>query len=413
MSSFECNVVRVKIMPHDNADSLEIAQVGGYQSIVKKGQFQDGELAVYVPEQALLPYSILKDMGLWDLMNNRGTLTSAAGNRVKAIRLRGVLSQGLLIPGGTIPAGDERLILSSSYGIEVTDPYPTVMIKRFAEGENAAEFLGIVKWEPAIPKHMQGKVAGADLYATISYDFENLKKFPTLFDDGQEVVITEKLHGTLLQFGLIPHCIWEDKSWAEKCPDIGLDGFKGIVTSKGQGAKGLMLDPNDADNLYVNTVIALDLWNKLELARTEILYHPSNEPLFGFGEIFGSQQTVGGLKGIQDLTYGQTEVKFRVFDFFAGVRNSGFYLSQGLFDQLARIDGLFEAVPELYRGPFSSEVVANFTDGNTTLTNLKHIREGVVIKATNGVRHPSFGRRIAKSVSAYYLLRKGETTELS
>lgn len=411
MSTFDCRVVRVTIIPHPNADAIEIAQIGGYQAIVQKGRFAPGELAVYVPEGAVLPYSILKDMGFWDDLNQKGTLTSSAGNRVKAIRLRGVLSQGILIKGLAFVGGDS-IMLSSSYGVEVTDTHPTVMMKQFAEGDNAAEFLGITKWEPAIPKHMQGKVAGGDLYATIGYDFEALKKHPTLFDDGQMVVFTEKIHGTLLQVGIIPRNIWEGKPWADKCPDIGSAGFKGIVTSKGQGKLGLMLDPGDDSNLYVDTAKRFNLWEKLELARTTVLGHPADVPLFVFGEVFGVQRTDGGLKGIQDLTYGQDETAFQAFDLFAGTRDNGFYLNDALFHQVCSGADI-PTVPELYRGPYSPEAVALHTDGNTTLTASKHIREGIVIKAVDGVRHPTYGRRVAKSVSAAYLLRKGETTEFN
>ena len=42
MSTFAVHVVRVAIEPHDNADALEIARVGDYRSIVRKGQFQSG-----------------------------------------------------------------------------------------------------------------------------------------------------------------------------------------------------------------------------------------------------------------------------------------------------------------------------------------------------------------------------------
>lgn len=422
MSMFECNVVRVKIEPHDNADSLEIAVVGGYRCVVRKGAFVEGNLAVYIPEQALLPEWMLKEMGFWDDMNNKGTLTSSAGNRVKAIRLRGVLSQGLLL--GANCSGPRQFCVSRAY--EVRDEQELMLsgiesdmvemggsvLHPFDEGDDAAEFLGIVKWEPAIPKHMQGRVAGGDLYATIGYDFENLKKFPTLFDDGQQVVITEKIHGTLQQVGIIPRSIWEGKPWADKCPDIGTAGFKGIVTSKGLGKQGLMLDPNDDSNLYVDVAKRFSLWEKLELVRTETLGHPDDMPLFIFGEIFGVQRTDGGPKGIQDLTYGQDSVAFQAFDIFAGTRDNGFYLVDALFQRACQ-DADIPAVPELYRGPYSMDVVKLHTDGNTTLTASKHIREGVVVKTVDGVRHPTYGRRIAKSVSAAYLLRKGEVTEFN
>ena len=54
MSTFAVHVVRVAIEPHDNADALEIARVGDYRSVVRKGQFQSGELVAYIPEQALV-----------------------------------------------------------------------------------------------------------------------------------------------------------------------------------------------------------------------------------------------------------------------------------------------------------------------------------------------------------------------
>ena len=55
MSTFAVHVVRVAIEPHDNADALEIARVGDYRSVVRKGQFQSGELVAYIPEQPVLP----------------------------------------------------------------------------------------------------------------------------------------------------------------------------------------------------------------------------------------------------------------------------------------------------------------------------------------------------------------------
>jgi hypothetical protein len=65
----------------------------------------------------------------------------------------------------------------------------------------------------------------------------------------------------------------------------------------------------------------------------------------------------------------------------------------------------------LYRGPYSKSVVLEHTDGNTTLSDKKQIREGVVVKSAVEARNQHYGRKIAKSVSEAYLLRKGSTTE--
>lgn len=393
MSTFECPVVRVTVEPHPNADAIEIARVGGYMSIIKKGQFKDGDLAVYLPEQSVLPEWLLRRLCFWDDINGKGTLSGSRGNRVRAMRLRGVFSQGILLDGN---CGDDTnpsaiLVEASMGGIMLVS-------RSFEKGQSAADWLGITKYEPTIPAHMAGRVAGGDLDATIGYDFENIKKHPTLFDDGEEVVITEKIHGTCLQVGVIPRRIWEGKKWADKCPDIGTAGFKGIVTSKGQGAKGLMLDPQDTDNLYVKMCLEKGLWDRLERTRLA-LGHPEDMPLFLFGEVFG--------RGIQDLGYGVGH-SFAAFDMYAGVRGNGFFLDQRLFDFCVG-EMEISTVPVLYRGPYSAAALASYTDGNTEVSGEKQIREGVVVKATSSSDHPEYGRKIAKSVSEKYLMRKNAT----
>lgn len=190
MSTFTCEVVRVKIINHPNADKLEIAMIGDYQSIVKKEQFEDGDLAVYIPEQAIVPQWMLEDMSMWNAERGKGELNGALGNRVKAIKLRGVVSQGLVY-GGLQARDDELSVMGESDAAS------------FKEGDDVAEFLGITKYEPAIPSHMMGRVVGVDLAATHKYDFDNLKKMPDLFEDGENVVITEKIHGCISEGTLI------------------------------------------------------------------------------------------------------------------------------------------------------------------------------------------------------------------
>jgi RNA ligase (TIGR02306 family) len=91
MSSFSVPVIRIRgIEPIANADAIELAVVGDYRSVVRKGQFTAGSLAVYLPEASVLPDSLIEELGLV------GKLAGGARNRVKAIRLRGCLSQGIL-----------------------------------------------------------------------------------------------------------------------------------------------------------------------------------------------------------------------------------------------------------------------------------------------------------------------------
>ena len=395
MSEFSCLVVRVKIEPHPQADQIEIARVGDFQSIVKKGQFSEGDLAVYIPEQAVLPEWLLREMGFWDEAKGKGGLNGSLGNRVKAIKLRGVLSQGLVLSRDPDcdPIGESSIWITRPSGMS-EEGGPQFASRAFAEGEDVAEWLGIKKYEPEVPSHLRGKIIGVDYDATHKYDFDNIKKTPTLFDEGEEVVITEKIHGTLLCVGVVPSSAANDRYYRGRV----------VLTSKGQGAKGIVLDHNDETNLYAQAAVKHGL---LDGALRELgaVADAANRPCFVFGEVFG--KTPSG-KGLQDLTYSGEELAFRAFDVCVGNRGSERYMAWDDFERVVKGIGVSH-VPLLYRGPFSKAVVLAHTDGNTTLTDAKQIREGVVVKSATESSNPHFGRKIAKSVSEAYLMRKNGT----
>ena len=131
MAQFEVPVVRVdRIEEHPGADALEIAVVRGYRCVTKIGAHRAGDLVAYIPEDAIVPEPLIRELRLWDEAKGRGMLAGKKGDRVKAIRLRGVVSQGLLYP-----------------------------VEGREEGENLAAALDIVRYEPPIPVHMQGEVS--------------------------------------------------------------------------------------------------------------------------------------------------------------------------------------------------------------------------------------------------------------
>jgi RNA ligase (TIGR02306 family) len=395
MAEFSCEVVRCIIEPHPNADQIEICRVGDFQSIVRKGDFSNGDLAIYIPEQAVVPEWLLKTMNMWEEERQKGHLHGAAGNRVKAIRLRGIVSQGLMLnfadDNGVkiLPVPGEHPDLGVCFDFT---PFPEL-----AEGQNFAEYLGIVKYEPLIPSHMRGKIVGVDFEATHGYDFENLKKTPNLFDDGEIVVITEKIHGTLMCIGVVPTSHSNDKYYDRRV----------IITSKGMGRNGFVLDHNDEGNLYAQAAKKHGLLDK-----AKALYELADEhdkPVLIFGEVFG--MTLGG-GTIQDLTYTDEPIDYAAFDICVGNRGSEFFLNWGIFEGICS-ELAIPMVPVLYAGPYSKEQVLACTDGNTTLSSKKQIREGVVVKSAYESRNPHFGRKIAKSVSDAYLTRKGNITEFN
>lgn len=374
MSTFEVKVYKLQIEPHNNADTLELAVVGDYRSCVRKGQFQTGDLGVYIPEGSLVPKWIIASLGL------TGKLAGPDSNRVKAMKLRGILSQGLIFPVKVIYPGDNPNPHTVVY--TVTGEWFYV-----EEGDDIAERLGITKYEPPIPVHMAGEVFNAHGY-TLSYDIENIKKYPDVIKDGEMVLITEKLHGTWTCFGFhpdIPHP---------------------IVTSKGFSGQGLAFKYCDANafNLYImslaNTSDA-DGNDVLERLKKEFV---ENIPFYILGETYG--------KGVQDLEYGLARPHFRAFDIYVGNPGTGRYLNGHEFMAVCRKANI-EIVPILFHGSYTRTIVDAFTNGQDNITGT-HMREGVVVRCLlDDKRDYALGRVILKSVSEKYLLRKGNATEFN
>ena len=394
MATFECKVYELTIEEHPGADKIELARVGDYVSIVPKGTYQDGDLAVYIPEAALVPEWVLQRLGLWK--NDKGMLAGKLGNRVKAIKLRGVVSQGLIFPvefrpdcyctntDSSIPNKEE---IKDIYCVTREEGGAGYMV---SEGADAMDFLGITKYEPPIPSSMSGEVFNT-LGKTLHYDIENLKKHPDIIEEGEEVSITEKLHGTWCCMGYHP----EAEETAGR-----------IITSKGLSAKGLAfkLNEQNENNLYVQMYrkltngIGQDIMERF--CRLEL--HHDKEPFYILGEVYG--------KGVQDLSYVDDNDKhFRVFDIYVGKPSQGHYLSADEVKNICKeLD--IDTVPVLYSGAYSKEMVHDLTNGKETVSGKElHMREGVVIRLVNERRNDDIGRVILKSVSDAYLLRKGGT----
>ncbi|MDT9691583.1 RNA ligase (ATP) [Streptomyces sp. P9(2023)] len=353
MSTLRVTAETLAVHVHPNADALELAQVGLYRAVVAKGVYRSGDVAVYIPEQAVLPTALVDELGL------TGRLAGKASDRVKAVRLRGELSQGIVCRPKALADVD--------------------LAEAAADGTDFAELLGITKWVPPIPPTMNGDVEAApDLLPWV--DIENLQRYPDVFEPGEPVVLTEKLHGSA--------CL---------ATYFAADG-RLQVSSKGFGAKGLALQ-EDPRNLYWRAIhghgvpaVAARLAERLGARRVGL-----------FGEVYGA--------GVQDLGYG------------ANARSEG--VGYAVFDVSAEIDGqvrwldpaeVLEAgelplVPRLYTGPYDLDTVLELASGRETVSGRElHLREGVVIRPVAERYSPVVGgRAIAKAVSPAYLTRKGGT----
>jgi RNA ligase (TIGR02306 family) len=407
MAKFEVPVVRVRaVEKHPNADRLDIVRIGDYNCISNKkedgsSRYAPGDLVVYVPEAAIVPEWMLR-MGFWNEKTNMGLLAGPQGNRVKAVSLRGVISQGIMFPVAhgepeyshpkVFPLGNPDLDETEWAGVD--------------EGDDMAGLLGIVKYEPEIPDVLKGAVASCFGW-TIKGDLENVKKFPDVLQEGEEVVMTEKVHGVYMQIGYVPKLEFQIN--ADESDGLYKDG-DWFVTSKGLAESGMVfkLNQENVDNLYVKMFREMkerlewlyrDMYEKWQEEQNR--FYPEDEPFFLIGELYGP--------GVQDLHYSFKQ-DFVAHDIYRGQPGKGRFLDEDDFDyhvERARLD----RAPVLYRGPFSKAVMLEHTKGASVLGNGKHIREGLVVKPVRNRRDDRIGRVILKSVSDEYLLRKGNATE--
>lgn len=359
MAALSVTVERLTIHEHPNADALELAQVGLYRAVVPKGQYQSGDLALYIPEQAVLPPTLIAELGLTD------RLAGKQANRVKAVRLRGELSQG---------------VVCRPHALEGID---TAHAAR--ERIDFAELLGITKWQPPIPAVMAGQVEPApDLIRWI--DIENIKRYPNIFTPGEPVIATEKLHGTA--------CL------------LTYDRATAIthVSSKGMGSQHLAILPDDR-NLYWRAVQTFDLVT----VATNVASSLSAQRVGLFGEVYG--------QGVQDLAYGanagaDSTLGYALFDIATADELGVRWLNHDeITDILAAVAATVPRVPLLYRGPYDETVLLALAEGPETVTgDATHIREGLVVRPQCERDSELLGgRAIGKLVSEAYLCRKGGT----
>jgi len=318
----------IDLIPIENADKIELAKVDGWQCVVKKGDFNVGNLAVYYEIDSFLPieecYSF---MDRYKKTHNDGS----EGYRVKSIRLKGKLSQGLLLP------------ISLLNGRKYDSDNREKPEYDFSEGKDISGLLKVKLYEPPMPAYMKTIMAGMfptyirktdqercqNLIAEIKEHFE--KK--TIFE------VTEKIDGTSTTF------------------------FK-YEDHVGVCSRNYELSPNES--AYWEIEKKYDLLNKLRNYYKNIAIQ---------GETFGLN--------VQNNPLGLSERRFYVFDVFDIDNNR--YMSNEERADVCMAFGL-EHVPIIGIYPLMTHNVEQLLErskGFSRVTEGK-IREGLVYKAIDG-----------------------------
>ena len=172
------------IQPIEGADSIEIAVVDGWKVVTKKGEYVPGSLCIYCEIDSFLP---IKEEFEFLRKSSYKKMGDQEGFRLKTIRLRGQLSQGLILPISVVP------IAQFATGHDLP------------EGLDVTEMLGIVKYEPPIPAELSGKVKGGFPSFLRKTDEERIQNLVKEYEEYKltsehQFYMTEKLDGSSATF---------------------------------------------------------------------------------------------------------------------------------------------------------------------------------------------------------------------
>jgi RNA ligase (TIGR02306 family) len=185
-----------KILPIPDADAIEIAQINSWKVVVKKGEFKEGELCVYFEIDSFLPME--KDFEFLRKSSYK-KMGDLEGFRLKTIKLRGQVSQGLCLPLTILEKDDEMKIGISKqpWGDQLQlGPYDDAIV--IEEGTDVTEYMCVLKYEAPIPASLAGKVKGGFPGFIRKTDEERIQNMTKEFEEMKKhkYFVTEKLDGS-------------------------------------------------------------------------------------------------------------------------------------------------------------------------------------------------------------------------
>ena len=165
------------VNPIPDADAIEVAVVGGWKVVIKKGEFVPGDIAVYCEIDSWIPNELAPFLSKG---SEPREYNGVKGERLRTVKLRGQVSQGLLLkPADVMNA--KQFTLAGMDG-------------------DVSELLNIQKWEAPIPAQLAGEVRGAFPGFIPKTDQERVQNLTAEYAEwqtlGAEWEVTEKLDGS-------------------------------------------------------------------------------------------------------------------------------------------------------------------------------------------------------------------------
>ncbi len=346
------------IQPIDGADAIEVAAVGGWKVVVKKGEFRPGDLCIYCEVDSFLP--IRDEFEFLRKSSYKKMKDGSEGFRLKTIRLRGQVSQGLLLP--------ITMLVSTLYKGSIT----------IQEGEDVTERLGITKYEPPIPAELAGKVKGLFPYFLRKTDEERIQNLTKEFElwktQSHRFYVTEKMEGSSSTF------YFKDGDFGVCSRNLELAEPEPFVPGMVMCEDGI--ERPKKENTFWKVAKELDLQNKMANVGINFALQ---------GELIGE-----GIQGNPYKIKGHTIRFFSLYDIDSQEYHSFENLRRIVEDEMG-----LETVPVLdddFKLPDTIEELLAYADAKSVL-NLEFDREGVVIR--------SYDKSISfKVISNTYLLNE-------
>lgn len=306
--------------PIEGADAIECASVGGWKVVAQKGLYKEGDLAVYFEVDSWIPHALAPFLSKG---KEPREFEGVKGERLKTIKLRGQLSQGLLMP------------LKELYGY-------LLGLNDYFEGQDVTENLGILKWEKPVPAQLAGICRGnfpSLIPKTDQERCQNLvKEIHQSYEAGDLFEITEKLEGSSMTCYVI-------------------DGQFGVCSRN----MDLVRDENNA---FWKVAIAQNIEQKMLAQQYDFAIQ---------GELVGP--------GVQGNIYKLSELDFYIFDIY-NIKDGEYMLPE---NRRLLVEALeLKHVPVISKCSSTLEVedLLKEAEGKSALYNTE--REGIVYKQLNG-----------------------------
>ena len=383
-SNHQANIVKIgAILPHPDPETtkLELTMVGGYQLVVGKGAFKEGDLAVFIQPDSVVPQTTPFNF-IWKDHVGIDGIAPESRRRITVRRFRKQWSEGLLMPLTDLPELTSHM-MSYREGKAYTTNITTSIV---VDGDDVADLLGITHWVPPFDKESTGGAlvaapkrkyprslkgwcfwtlhklgmgwgaCGRGLALDLSFDYpiydvDAYKNHRNWMPEGTLVHVTEKIHGSNARYTFTNDVFYagSHEQWKQRGTNV---------------------------------------WWKAAEQHPEIeAFCRRNPNTVLYGEVGPTQ----GDKWRYGCEAGETF--FFAFHVYHPDRNAWEYAGNAGFEPSL-------IVPSLYYGPFGLDVLA-LVDGPTTVPGATGIREGIVIRIIGDVT----SRNNLKIVSNQFLER--------